>query len=242
MCPDFLGPVDDRLLNQSAGHGVVASPPHGPKAEFGRQPGGEALASTSQGSTFVGALRGLARAIRVGRVRSRRVRADDEVEVGGFEKPSFFSVWMWCDRSRTPGVTREAIEGNDSKIFPRRVVDESLKTTRGAWCLENSLGSRPNGRAGTFSVPGRVRGLEPGGARAGASPGTIGSMAIAINWGRHGQAVSPQPSLGDRPCYRVQFNDSRVQLADQQRERAVGQGQSLRGWIQLRRREQVQVD
>ena len=48
---------------------------------------------------------------------ARRVRADDEVE-DGFVKPSFFSVWMWCDRSRTPGVTREAIEGNDSKIFP----------------------------------------------------------------------------------------------------------------------------
>ena len=64
---------------------------------------------------------------------ARRVRADDEVEVGGFVKPSFFGVWMWCDRSRTPGVTREAIEGNDSKIFPRRVVEESLKTTRGAW-------------------------------------------------------------------------------------------------------------
>ncbi len=25
---------------------------------------------------------------------ARRVRADDEVEVGGFVKPSFFSVWM----------------------------------------------------------------------------------------------------------------------------------------------------
>ena len=59
---------------------------------------------------------------------ARRVRADDDAEVGGFVKPSFFS-----DGSRTPRMTRETrefIEGNDSKIFPRRVVEESAKTTR----------------------------------------------------------------------------------------------------------------
>ena len=88
---------------------------------------------------------------------ARRVRADDEVEVGGFVKPSFFSVWMWRDRSRTPGVTREAIEGNDSKISPRRVVEESLKNdTRRVWLRE--LVGFPTVGQGTFSVPGQMRG------------------------------------------------------------------------------------
>jgi hypothetical protein len=33
-----------------------------------------------------------------------RVRADDDVEVGGFVKPSFFSVWGWRDGSRARGA------------------------------------------------------------------------------------------------------------------------------------------
>ena len=80
-------------------------------------------------------------------LHARRVHADDDAAVGSFVKPSFFSVWMWCDRSRTPGVAREAIEGNDSKIFPRRVVKESLKTTRGAWGFRGLVGF-PTQRSG----------------------------------------------------------------------------------------------
>jgi len=72
--------------------------------------------------------------------------------------------------------------------------------------------------------------------------GRIESMAIALQWGQqHGQAVSPQPYLGDRPCSRVQRDDSRVQLADQSRERSVGQTQGVGAGLQNRRRGTVQV-
>jgi len=57
-------------------------------------------------------------------------------------------------------VTREAIERNDSKSFPRRVAEESLKTTPSAWGSEDSLGSRPNGdrsENSSISLPGLVR-------------------------------------------------------------------------------------
>ena len=121
---------------------------------------------------------------------ARRVRADDEVEVGGFVKPSFFSVWMWRDRSRTPGVTREAIEGNDSKISPRRVVEESLKNdTRRVWLRE--LVGFPTQRSGPgarvqSAVPGQTRGSRGDASSQIRVCGGADSLFLQVEWTRIG--------------------------------------------------------
>src|SRR5882724_6065614 len=121
MCPDlpmecfrikvacvrtFWSPWTTERLNHSAGARRRHIPPHQPKAEFGQQPGWRSARLDRPGVDLCGARceawpeRSVPDAF-----DARRVRADDEVEVGGFVKPSFFSPWMRCDRSRTRGVT-----------------------------------------------------------------------------------------------------------------------------------------
>src|SRR5436309_8346649 len=56
-------------------------------------------------------------------LHARRVRAADDAAVGGFVKPRFFSVGMWCDGPRTPGGGL----GRPSRGMTRRFSPESCR-------------------------------------------------------------------------------------------------------------------